>query len=272
MVRACSLRLLLTLLLLGRLAGQDAGQGAVQDPATPEATQSEDDLRPGEREVSIKTFGSNLLSDQKRIWTFPAKVATGKHVLPTVAVLGITGALVPADPNVARFVRRNSTSFDDFNNALVERNTTTATLLTPAAFYVAGLILKKPYLKRTGLLAAEAWINTEVANVALRVSFRRLRPLDVPPGGNFSDTWFKTTSNPMGAAGSFPSGHTAWAFAVATVVARRHGNHKWVPILAYSLATLGGISRISSNNHFVADTAFGAALGYAMGRFVVLRE
>jgi membrane-associated phospholipid phosphatase len=59
---------------------------------------------------------------------------------------------------------------------------------------------------------------------------------------------------------------------VATVVARRHANHKWVPILAYSLATLDGISRISSNNHFLADTVFGGALGYAIGRYVVARQ
>jgi len=56
------------------------------------------------------------------------------------------------------------------------------------------------------------------------------------------------------------------------VVARRHANHKWVPILAYSLATLDGISRISSNNHFLADTVFGGALGYAIGRYVVARQ
>jgi membrane-associated phospholipid phosphatase len=253
--------------MAGRVSGQDPGQ----DP--PPSGVAEDDLRPGERDVAPNTkFATNLLSDQKMIWTFPAKLATGSHVVPTVAVLGVTAALVPADPSVARFVRRNSTSFDDFNQALAANHTTTATLLTPAAFYVAGLVLKKPYLKRTGLLAAEAWVDTEVANVSMRSTARRLRPLDVPAGGSFSDTWFKTTGSPFGASGSFPSGHTAWAFAVATVVARRHSNHKWVPIVAYALASLDGVSRITSAKHFVSDTAFGAALGYTIGRFVVLRD
>jgi membrane-associated phospholipid phosphatase len=220
----------------------------------------------------VRKFGSNLWSDQKTIWSFPKKLSGGSHVVPTVAILAITAALVPADPGVARFAQRNSNSLDTFNRVLVKNHTTAATLITPAAFYAAGLIAKDSYLKRTGLLAAEAWVDAEATNIAFRVSFRRLRPIDVPPNGSFSDTWFKTSANPLGASGSFPSGHTAWAFAVATVVARRHANHKWVPILAYSLATLDGISRISSNNHFLADTVFGGALGYAIGRYVVARQ
>jgi membrane-associated phospholipid phosphatase len=231
------------LFLFTRLAAQDPPQAdhIDQDRADREAAQVSDDLRPGERDVSldVRKFGSNLWSDQKTIWSFP---------------------------------QRNSNSLDTFNRVLVKNHTTAATLITPAAFYAAGLIAKDSYLKRTGLLAAEAWVDAEATNIAFRVSFRRLRPIDVPPNGSFSDTWFKTSANPLGASGSFPSGHTAWAFAVATVVARRHANHKWVPILAYSLATLDGISRISSNNHFLADTVFGGALGYAIGRYVVARQ
>ena len=127
-------------------------------------------------------------------------------------------------------------------------------------------------LKRTGLLAAEAWVGADLTNIAFRTVTRRLRPLDVPPGGDFSDTWFKTGANPLKSSGSFPSGHSAWFFAVATVVARRHSNHKWVPFVAYGLATVGSLSRITSSNHFVSDNVFGAALGYSIGRFVVLRQ
>jgi membrane-associated phospholipid phosphatase len=59
---------------------------------------------------------------------------------------------------------------------------------------------------------------------------------------------------------------------VATVIARRHGNHKWVPWVAYGLAALTSLSRLPANEHYVSDLVFGAALGYSIGRFVVLRE
>src|SRR5438552_1131173 len=58
---------------------------------------------------------------------------------------------------------------------------------------------------------------------------------------------FKTNGNPLYANGSFRSGHTAWAFAIATVVARRHSNHKWVPFVAYGIATVASISWLSNN-------------------------
>ena len=115
-------------------------------------------------------------------------------------------------------------------------------------------------------------MDIDILDIAFRSTFRRIRPMDVPPNGDFKDTWFKTNPNPLKSAGSFPSGHTGWAFAIATVVARRHGNHKWVPFVAYGLATVTSLSRFTSPNHFASDAFFGAVLGYSVGRFVVLRQ
>jgi hypothetical protein len=231
-----------------------------------------EDAAENDRPVSLKTFASNILDDQKFIWTFPARLAKGSSWMPTLAVGGITAGLVATDPAEGRYFRRNSSSYDRLNDIVTKRTSTTASLLVPAAFYVTGLIKKDPYVQRTGLLAAEAWIDAEIPNLAMRSAFRRTRPQDIDPRGNFSDTWFKAHGNPLNAKGSFPSGHTAWAFAVATVVARRHGNHKWVPIVAYGLAATVGFARMSSASHFGSDVFFGAALGYTVGRFVVLRK
>src|SRR6186997_2841730 len=85
-----------------------------------------------ERQVSlnVKKFASNFFSDQKMIWTFPAKLATGTGLIPALAVAGPTASLVPLDPPAARFVRRNSKSFDRFNRVFSENHTTYAILLT----------------------------------------------------------------------------------------------------------------------------------------------
>jgi membrane-associated phospholipid phosphatase len=72
--------------------------------------------------------------------------------------------------------------------------------------------------------------------------------------------------------GSLPSGHTIAAFSIATIVARRYGNHRWVPYVSYGMAALVGFSRLTLSAHFVSDVFVGAALGYSVSRFAVLRQ
>jgi membrane-associated phospholipid phosphatase len=69
-----------------------------------------------------------------------------------------------------------------------------------------------------------------------------------------------------------PSGHTIAAFSVAVIIARRHGNHRWVPYVAYGMAALVGFSRLSLLSHFSSDVFMGGALGYSISRFTVLRK
>jgi PAP2 superfamily len=254
--RNCGLSLLL--LWVGPLVAQEEPKNPGPDPET--------------REVSLETIGPNLLQDQARVWRFPAKVLTGHHVVPTLAVVGVTGGLIAADPTTGKFFRRHEDTFSGLNEHLTESVGTTGSLLTPAAFYLTGLVRKDAYMQSTGLFAAEAWVSAEIPNLALRSAFRRARPLDFAPDGTFRDTWFKANGNPFAAKGGFPSGHTATVFAVATVVARRYSHHRWVPWVAYGLASTVAISRATSSNHFLSDIFFGGAIGYSVGRFVVLRQ
>lgn len=69
-------------------------------------------------------------------------------------------------------------------------------------------------------------------------------------------------TRPDGTAYSFPSGHTANAFAGATLVSIEYGkDHKWVPYAAYGVASGIGVMRIVNNKHYTSDVLFGAGLG-----------
>lgn len=67
---------------------------------------------------------------------------------------------------------------------------------------------------------------------------------------------------------SFPSGHTASAFATASVLNRHLGWKVGLP--AYSYATFVGISRMAANKHHMSDVIMGAAVGIAAGRAVTV--
>ena len=62
---------------------------------------------------------------------------------------------------------------------------------------------------------------------------------------------------------SFPSGHTATAFALSTVLARRHGPRIGLP--AYALAALVPAARIGARKHHFSDAVAGACIGTAAG-------
>lgn len=62
---------------------------------------------------------------------------------------------------------------------------------------------------------------------------------------------------------SFPSGHTAMAFAFASVVGIHHPWYIGIP--AYALASFVGISRVNDNKHYIHDVLGGATIGTAFG-------
>jgi hypothetical protein len=69
-------------------------------------------------------------------------------------------------------------------------------------------------------------------------------------------------TRPDNTALSFPSGHTAEAFAGATMVSMEYGKrYKWVPYAAFGTASVVGAMRIANNRHYFSDVLFGAGLG-----------
>jgi membrane-associated phospholipid phosphatase len=74
---------------------------------------------------------------------------------------------------------------------------------------------------------------------------------------------------PTGGDYSFPSGHTATAFATASVLASHFGPAAGVP--AYTLAATTALARLEDRRHYLSDVLFGAAIGYVVGSEVTSR-
>lgn len=72
---------------------------------------------------------------------------------------------------------------------------------------------------------------------------------------------------PTGECCAFPSGHSATAFAAASVLERHLGYRASWPALVG--ATYVAASRLVDNRHFLSDVMFGAGLGMASGWTVV---
>jgi len=222
------------------------------------------------RSVSLRQLPGNLLADQKDIWLFPTKLARGKHIWPTIAVVGITAGFVASDPYSAPPFR-NTTSFSGFNRVLSSTNTGAFIAAVPAAMYAIGWVRKDSYAQETALLAGEAFADGFLIDLPLKAITGRREPISYTGNGPYSDSFFKGTHNPLH-SGGFYSLHTMGAMAVATVIARRYRSHRWVPFVAYGLAGAISFSRVTRSDHFPADVFFGGAMGFVIARYAVLPQ
>jgi len=204
------------------------------------------------RDVSWGKLPGNFILDEKEIWLFPIQLAHGRHLVPTLLVLGTTTGLLFADAHDAPYFRRTS-SFQTFNRGFSGPVAASEIALVPASFYLAGLIRDDSYSEKTALFAGEAVADSLALNLIMKIASRRLRPSDIPPTGNFSDTFFRGNASLIN--GSFPSAH-----AMAAFFRRRRFRR------AISQPSLGSLGRLrSSRRHlFISDYA---AVPFSVRRF-----
>ncbi len=239
------------------------------DSPTPQltATAQDDDTT---RQATWRSLPMDFLHDQKQIWLFPTQLARGRHWVPTLAIAGGTVGLLYADPHIMPYFAKHQTQLDDVNDVFDPLIATGEVIAIPASLLAAGYIRHDSYQTGTALLCAEAYGDSAIVDLAIKAVTRRERPSDVPLNTPFTDTFFSPNKNPFKGS-SFPSGHAAGAFSVATVVAVRYHRHRWVPWAVYGFATAVGMSRVTTLAHFPSDVFLGSALGYTITRFQTLR-
>ncbi len=138
-----------------------------------------------------------------------------------------------------------------------------------------GYIFKNEKLKTTTLLATQSYITAAALESVVKFVSGRTRPsfynANEEAEPRFTGPFNKTARDLNGKKvySSFPSGHTTVAFAAATVFASEYRTSLAVPIIAYTAASLIGISRITENKHWTTDVLVGAAIGFLSGQQVV---
>jgi membrane-associated phospholipid phosphatase len=240
------------------------------DPANPHANSNSAGVT-YDPDFSLKHFPMRVLQDQKELWLFPTQLARGRHWIPTLAIVGVTGGLIAADPHIEPHFRNNP-AFDETSEIFSTTNTGIVEAGVPAAIYLTGLLRHDSYTQETAILAGEAYLDSAIPHVVIKMISRRLRPSAVPASHDFRDTFFQSKLGFLGKGSSFPSGHAAAAFSIGTVIARRYASHKWVPWVAYGVAAVISFSRVPDLAHFPSDVFLGAALGYTITRYDVFRD
>jgi len=139
-------------------------------------------------------------------------------------------------------------------------------VITMPLLYTYGAVTKHDKPKRVALLAIEAYLITGAIVQIPKYLLGRHRP-HANDGHDAWDGFGLSFSNRKNS--SFYSGHAGTAFSLATVFALEYSEYKFVPPLAYSIATLASLSRVYDDAHWTSDIFVGAVLGYAMTKLIV---
>lgn len=180
------------------------------------------------------------------------------------AVVGVAGGLYAgADVWAQHAALRNRSRVAD-RFADVGRGFGDGLYVVPAlgAAYLVGEYGRDKRLRRASLDAVESLAISGLFVTGTKVLAGRNRPY-VGAGRGVWD-------GPSSGDGrySFPSGHSAAAFAVATTFATQYGDVPGVAPGVYALATLTALSRIYDDKHWSSDVFIGGALGYFTAKAV----
>lgn len=184
----------------------------------------------------------------------------------TAASAGITALLFTAD----RYMREQFQSLDrhayDKAFFIDDYYGNYYTLALGAGIYGYGLLGGNGKIRRTGLLAMEAFLFSGATTGILKILIGRRRPF-----AGDSQLFFKPPAFTDDLYQSLPSGHTTVSFAVSTVLAQAVDNGLWKTFW-YGGALWVASARMYHNKHWFSDVFLGAAIGYAVGRFVVSQD
>jgi hypothetical protein len=212
--------------------------------------------------AEIKTLPKRFVADEWQMWTSPFRAGQRGHTLTKYVIpfAAASAALIATDQKTAD-LWPNTSDQTKWSGRVSQFGASYTLAGISGGTYLLGRFSRNDHLRETGLLGLEALGHAQLAVFVIKEITNRERPIDNDGGRSF---WRGGTS--------FPSGHAASSFAVATVFAYEYRDHIAVPITAYSLAGLVSISRLGARRHWVSDVAVGSALGFLVGRFTYKRN
>jgi len=222
-------------------ATRPAARGAPsQPPAAVQQVPSEAKKPPTPPHTGIRALFRNLGGDFTHL-------AAPDNAYVALVGGGMAASLHPLDSAFNAHLRSHDALVNDLYRPAHVLGDTPEQVALSLGTYAYGRIFDEPKVSHLGMDLLRAQIISEAMVEPLKFATHRERP---------------DLSNHQ----SFPSGHAAITFAVATVIERHLGWKR--SVLGYAIASYVASSRLHDNRHYLSDVVFGAAVGTIAGRTV----
>jgi membrane-associated phospholipid phosphatase len=202
-----------------------------------------------------KEYVTGYFSDLKHVVTRPAHWS-GRDWRNFAIFAGVAGGTFAADWEIRRIMQANQNQFTSESAKVVEPFGNFYGVYLFPVMYVAGLATNEKRLQSVALGGVKSLAISTLIYATSKLLIRRGRPDAVASSLDFAPPFKRKSFT------SSPSGHSNTIFTVATALAMEFRETKWVPIVAYTIATLTAVSRIYQNRHWASDVVVGSALGH----------
>jgi membrane-associated phospholipid phosphatase len=242
------------LVLSAILFSAAAGVQAQAPPPTPSPTASATPQTPSTPSLESQFF-KNILRDQKAIWTAPFHLHSRDARWLAPISLG-TAAFIATDQRTGDEVAESDSPLNA-SRIVSYAGSAYGVGSVAAAFYVFGRAKHDERARETGMLGAEALVDSAIVVTVVKEITQRSRPTAGVRRSDFFD-----------GGSSFPSGHAIEAWSLATIIANEYHDRPLVQISAYGIASAVSVARFTGRNHYLSDVLVGSAIGYGIGRYV----
>lgn len=208
---------------------------------------------------------------EPHLFTWEDAVLAGTFVVGTIGIRPVDKSAAYALQRPDRQQRQMYRRTASFVRTVAQPGSTIIGL----SMFGVGRLLNNDRLAAVGLHGTEALLLGAAAGTVMKDFFGRARPFVDTTGPNPDDWQLGRGWKRGGFYQSFPSGHTAAAFAAAGAVTAETSAY-WpaatyflIGPLMYGGATVVGLSRMYNNRHWASDVIMGAAIGTFAGMKVV---
>lgn len=205
--------------------------------------------------------------EQEQMVYLPLNSQASDHInaVDVLTRLGAVGILMAFDRPIMDAIQNNHTSLLDgiaaFGNMFGE---TTALVPTVLGSFAVGLVFDNDQAKDVAVASLSSVILGQLVVEVMKSATHRQRPANSDSPYVFDGPdW--TSGNT-----SFPSGHSAAAWSIATVFAEEFKDqYKWSPYVAYGIAAMTSYARMNYNRHWASDVVLGALVGHYSAKFAI---
>lgn len=209
-----------------------------------------------------RAYVMGYFTDFKDIVTSPALWDTSDWITAAL-VTGMAAGLYDNDAKIQKWSQdHKTTTTNDIGDNVTELGHGKYTTVLVGGLYLYGRLAGDGKAKETALLSVESFVVTGVLVTVLKRTGGRHRPYTGDPYNTWDGPRLTARNQ------SFPSGHASLSFAVASVIASEYDN-AFVPPLAYGIAAITGLNRVTRNAHWASDVFVASAIGYFTGKGIV---